>query len=66
MRGRVVVGIMNRTMQTLVATLSVFAGSLLSDVWFGDGIETDDIQQAIMVALIAGIFQLWFSRKKPQ
>jgi len=50
----------------LIATFSVFAGSLLSDVIFGDGIQADDINQAIMVAMIASIVQYWLTRKKPQ
>lgn len=57
---------MNRTTKVLIASFGVFAGSLLSDVWLGDGIEPDDINQAIMVAMIAGIIQLWLTRKKPQ
>jgi hypothetical protein len=48
------------------ATLSIFAGSLLSDIAFGDGIQTDDINQVVMVALIAGIVQLFLTRKKAQ
>ena len=57
---------MPRAIKILIATFAVFAGSLLSDVTFGDGIQTDDINQAIMVAMIAGIVQYWLTRKKPQ
>ncbi|MES2236717.1 MAG: hypothetical protein V4500_03065 [Pseudomonadota bacterium] len=57
---------MNRTTQIICATVGVFVGSLLSDVWFGDGIQSNDINQAAMVAIVAGIIQLWLTRKKPQ
>jgi hypothetical protein len=57
---------MLRIGKVFVATLSVFAGSLLSDIAFGDGIQTDDINQAVMVAMIAGIVQLFLTRKKAQ
>jgi hypothetical protein len=55
---------MLRIGKVFVATLSVFAGSLLSDIVFGDGIQTDDINQAVMVAAIAGIVQLCLTLKK--
>ena len=57
---------MHRATQMLIATLGVFFGSLLSDIVFGDGIQSEDINQAIMVAVIAGIVQYWLMRKKPQ
>lgn len=57
---------MSRTVKILIATLAVFAGSLLSDIVFGDGIQADDINQAVMVAIIAGVVQSWLTRKKPQ
>ena len=57
---------MQRATQMLIAALGVFVGSLLSDIVFGDGIQSDDVNQAIMVAVIAGIVQYWLTRKKPQ
>lgn len=56
---------MSRTTQVIIAAIGVFAGSLLSDAWFGDGIQADDAYQAAMVAIIAGILQLWLTRKRP-
>ncbi|MBK9521760.1 MAG: hypothetical protein IPO13_09175 [Rhodocyclaceae bacterium] len=40
-----------------IAVFAAFVGSLLSDTYFGDGVQTDDIQQALVVALIAGVLQ---------
>ncbi|MBP7080030.1 MAG: hypothetical protein KBA96_02870 [Rhodocyclaceae bacterium] len=40
-----------------IAVFAVFVGSLLSDTYFGDGVQIDDIQQALVVALIAGVLQ---------
>lgn len=57
---------MKRHTKIFIAACSVFAGSLLSDVAFGDGIQDDDIQQAMLVSAIAGIVQFWLTRKKPQ
>lgn len=48
---------------TGIASLAVFAGSLLSDAYFGDGIQTDDMQQALVVAFIAGVLQYWLGRQ---
>lgn len=46
------------------ASVGVFLGSLLSDVLLGDGIQSEDINQAAMVALIAGAIQWWLSSRK--
>lgn len=54
---------MTRFEQVLCATTGIFAGSLLSDVVFGDGIQSDDLYQAAMVALIAALIQAWITRK---
>ena len=48
---------------TGIASLAVFAGSLFSDAYFGDGIQTDDMQQALVVAFIAGVLQYWLGRQ---
>ena len=54
-----------RLVNTAIATAAVFAGSLLSDAYFGDGIQTDDMQQALVVAFIAGVLQFWLGRQTP-
>lgn len=53
---------MNRSTTILVASVGVFVGSLLSDVFLGDGIQTEDVQQAALVALIAAAIQ-WFLQR---
>lgn len=55
---------MNRVASILVASIGVFAGSLLADVVLGDGIQTEDLQQAAMVALIAAAIQWWLGRTR--
>jgi hypothetical protein len=54
---------MNKITQAMIAASAVFCGSLLADIWFGDGIQSDDIQQALMVALIAGVIQMLLKGK---
>ncbi|MCX7142691.1 MAG: hypothetical protein NT123_16805 [Proteobacteria bacterium] len=49
---------------TVIASLGVFLGSLLSDVLLGDGIHPEDIGQAAMVALIAAAIQWWLASRK--
>jgi len=49
--------------QVVIASLGVFIGSLLADVLFGDGIQQDDVYQAIMVATVAAAIQTWLSQK---
>ncbi|MCX7155837.1 MAG: hypothetical protein NTW45_05265 [Rhodocyclales bacterium] len=51
-------------MPILLASVGVFLGSLLSDVLLGDGIQSEDINQAAMVALIAAAIQWWLSTRK--
>jgi hypothetical protein len=53
---------MTRAEQILSASVGMFTGSLLAEVFFGDGIQTDDVYQALMVALIAGVLQAWMTR----
>ena len=52
-----------RLVNTVIATAAVFAGSLLSDAYFGDGIQIDDFEQALVVAAIAGVLQFWLGRR---
>ena len=47
----------------LIASAGVFFGSLLSDILLGDGIQSEDINQAAMVALIAAAIQWWLSSR---
>ena len=54
-----------RRINTAIATVAIFAGSLLSDAYFGDGIQTDDVQQAFVLAFIAGVLQFWLGRQTP-
>jgi hypothetical protein len=49
---------------TIVSVIGVFAGSLLSDVLFGDGIQIEDVHQALFVALIAGFIQQWLALRQ--
>ena len=57
-----------RSVECLIALIGVFAGSLLWDVFFGDGIQDDDYARALTVALIAAAIQWgisWHLRRKP-
>ena len=55
---------MNQTVSILIASVGVFVGSLLIDVLLGDGIQSEDVSQAAMVALIAAAIQWWLSRPR--
>lgn len=55
---------MNRIFEMLVASIGIFVGSLLSDVLFGDGLQLDDLQQAISLAILAGAIQWWLAGRK--
>lgn len=50
---------MNPILDSIVAAVGVFLGSLLWDVVFGDGIQKADVFQAVTVAIVAGLIQLW-------
>jgi hypothetical protein len=54
---------MSTKLDALLAASGVFAGSLIADVVFGDGIQSDDILQAVTVAVIAAAIQFWLARK---
>jgi len=47
-----------------LAASGVFAGSLIADVVFGDGIQGDDMLQALTVAVIAAVIQFWLARRR--
>jgi hypothetical protein len=55
---------MNGHIAIVIAGFGVFIGSLLSDVLLGDGIHSEDIGQAAMVALIAAAIQWWLLSRK--
>lgn len=55
---------MSPVRDSLVAAAGVFIGSLLWDVFFGDGIQGEDFFEASTVAIIAGLIQLWLSRRR--
>lgn len=56
---------MKPLLTVLIASIGVFLGSLLSDVLLGDGIQSEDVNQAALVALIAAGIQWWLSSRKP-
>jgi uncharacterized membrane protein AbrB (regulator of aidB expression) len=47
-----------------VAAIGVFAGTLLAASYFGDGIQDEDIFQAMAVATIAAAIQWQFSLRR--
>ncbi len=49
---------------SLIAAVGVFCGSLLWDATFGDGIQTDDVFQAITVGVVAALIQLWLASRR--
>ncbi len=55
---------MHPVRDSLVAAIGVFCGSLIWDAVFGDGIQFDDVFQAITVGVVAAIIQLWFYRRR--
>jgi hypothetical protein len=52
-----------RNLNIFIASVGTFVGSLLADVVLGDGIQSDDMQQAAMVGIVAAGIQWWISRK---
>lgn len=57
---------MNRIVESLVAGIGIFVGSLLWDVAFGDGIQDDDIAEALLIALLAALIQYGLGRRQRQ
>lgn len=55
---------MNQIVSALIASIGVFFGSLLSDVLLGDGIQSEDVSQAALVALIAAAIQWTLNRPR--
>lgn len=55
---------MHPNVSILIASVGVFFGSLLADILLGDGVQAEDVQQAVMVALIAGALQWWLNRSR--
>ena len=56
---------MKKAFPVFLASVGVFVGSLLGDVLLGDGIQSEDVNQAALVALIAAAIQWWLSSRKP-
>ncbi len=52
---------MPRYLESLIAWTGIFVGSLLWNVFFGDGLQDDDFAEAFTVALIAAAIQWGFS-----
>lgn len=57
---------MNRLVESLVAGIGIFVGSLLWDVAFGDGIQDDDFAEALFIALLAALIQYGLGRRQRQ
>ena len=55
---------MKRALEPLIAAGGVFAGSVIADIAFGDGIQTDDVEQAVLVACIAAVIQIFLARSR--
>jgi hypothetical protein len=47
-----------------IAGIGVFAGTLLAALYFGDGIQDEDIFQATVVAVIAAAIQWQLSLRR--
>jgi hypothetical protein len=57
---------LNRYQDCLIALAGIFAGSLLSDVIFGDGIQGDDCFIALALGLVIASMQWRLSSKHRQ
>lgn len=57
---------MNRIVESLVAGIGIFVGSLLWDVAFGDCIQDDDFAEALFIALLAALIQYGLGRRQRQ
>jgi hypothetical protein len=57
---------MRTKLEALLAASGVFAGSLIADVVFGDGIQSDDVLQAVTVAVVAASIQFWLASRRRQ
>jgi hypothetical protein len=55
-----------RIMESLVAGIGIFVGSLLWDTLFGDGIQDDDYVEALSIALLAALIQYGLCRLQRQ
>jgi len=53
-------------MESLVAGIGIFVGSLLWDTLFGDGIQDDDYVEALSIALLAALIQYGLGRLQRQ
>lgn len=57
---------MTRIMESLVAGIGIFVGSLLWDTLFGDGIQDGDYVEALSIALLAALIQYGLGRLQRQ
>lgn len=55
----------HRAADIATAALGVCIGSLLWDAFLGDGIQQEDVFQALSVGLVAAVIQWWLTRKRP-
>jgi len=55
---------MSTRSEASLAVAGVFVGSLIADAVFGDGIQGDDLAQAVLVAAVAAMIQVWLARKR--
>ena len=56
---------MKRIADVAIASGAVLVGALLAAQLFEDGVHIEDVEQAFFIALVAGLVQLWLSRKRP-
>ena len=57
---------MNQGFVALPAVVGIFVGALTADLFVSDGIQAEDMLQAMFMALIAGGLQLWLiSNRRP-
>lgn len=57
---------MSRYLESLIAATGIFAGSLLWDMFFGDGIQDEDYFEALSMAIIAAAIQWVLSQLRQQ
>lgn len=55
---------MTRIHEVSAAAIGVFAGSLIWDLVFGDGIQGEDVFQASTVAAVAALIQWWLATRR--
>lgn len=57
--------IVKRIMDSALVAGVVFVGALLAALLFeSDGIQADDIQQALLIAVMGGLAELWIGSRR--